>query len=110
MNTELTASTGKPVGKSERLMGDIKIVAADVDAVLKDKAATGFDKLSGAGDRIEQEIGKMKCRLDDACHSVSDRAKGAADLAQVYVKGNPWKIIGVAAAVGVVIGLLRGRR
>jgi ElaB/YqjD/DUF883 family membrane-anchored ribosome-binding protein len=47
----------------------------------------------------------------DASMAVSDRARYAADATDVYVRDNPWKMLGVAAAAGVVIGgiLLRRR-
>jgi ElaB/YqjD/DUF883 family membrane-anchored ribosome-binding protein len=36
--------------------------------------------------------------------------KAAAKVTDVYVHDNPWRSIGVAAAVGLVVGLLAGRR
>ncbi|MDQ1316092.1 MAG: hypothetical protein QG662_2201, partial [Pseudomonadota bacterium] len=38
------------------------------------------------------------------------RTKAAAKATDEYVHVHPWQAIGVAASVGVVIGLLIGRR
>jgi ElaB/YqjD/DUF883 family membrane-anchored ribosome-binding protein len=38
------------------------------------------------------------------------RAKAAGHAADDYVHENPWRAIGVAAGIGVIIGLLIGRR
>ena len=39
-----------------------------------------------------------------------DRAKDAAKATDDYVHENPWQAIGIAAAVGLVAGLLMSRR
>jgi ElaB/YqjD/DUF883 family membrane-anchored ribosome-binding protein len=42
--------------------------------------------------------------------AIADRAKSAAQGTDQYVHDNPWTAIGAAALLGVVIGLLIGRR
>jgi ElaB/YqjD/DUF883 family membrane-anchored ribosome-binding protein len=41
---------------------------------------------------------------------IADRAKAAAQGTDQYVRDNPWTSIGAATLLGVVIGLLIGRR
>lgn len=59
--------------------------------------------------------------LKDAASNVQDLAANVQDLASrkyrqattvvdSYVSGNPWKTIGVAAALGVLIGFLAAKR
>jgi ElaB/YqjD/DUF883 family membrane-anchored ribosome-binding protein len=38
------------------------------------------------------------------------RTKDAARATDAYIHENPWQAIGVAAGVGLVVGLLTGRR
>jgi ElaB/YqjD/DUF883 family membrane-anchored ribosome-binding protein len=38
------------------------------------------------------------------------KAKAAAEATDTYVHENPWQAVGIAAGVGLVIGLLIGRR
>jgi ElaB/YqjD/DUF883 family membrane-anchored ribosome-binding protein len=40
----------------------------------------------------------------------ADRAKEAARATDDYVHDHPWQMVGVAAAVGFVAGLLMNRR
>jgi ElaB/YqjD/DUF883 family membrane-anchored ribosome-binding protein len=39
-----------------------------------------------------------------------DRTKQAARVTDEYVHENPWKAVGIAAGVGLIVGLLIGRR
>lgn len=66
-------------------------------------------------------VGKADHLLKDASHSVaeefsatrhavSEKACGAANLTHEYVRANPWKVAGIAAAAGVFIGALISRR
>ena len=43
-------------------------------------------------------------------HRVVDTTRQAAKATDHWVHDNPWKAIGVAAGVGVLIGLLINRR
>ena len=40
----------------------------------------------------------------------SEKAKAAGHAADDFVRDSPWKAIGAAAGIGLVIGLLIGRR
>ena len=48
--------------------------------------------------------------MADAPASVLNKAKEAATAADDYVQDNPWRSIGLAASVGLIVGLLISRR
>jgi ElaB/YqjD/DUF883 family membrane-anchored ribosome-binding protein len=48
--------------------------------------------------------------MADAQSNALARTKVAAKASDVYVHDNPWWFIGIAAGVGVIVGLLTGRR
>ena len=48
--------------------------------------------------------------IDDAEAALLARTRAAAKATDEYVHGHPWQAIGIAASVGVVVGLLIGRR
>jgi ElaB/YqjD/DUF883 family membrane-anchored ribosome-binding protein len=48
--------------------------------------------------------------LADAQENLVEKGKVAAKATDEYVHENPWRSIGISAAVGLVIGLLIGRR
>ena len=52
----------------------------------------------------------MKAKMADEQAAVLAFSKDAAKAADVYVHLYPWTAVGVAAGVGLVVGLLSSRR
>ncbi len=94
----------------EKLMTDLRTVIADAEEVLK---VTADQATAGAADlrvRMQERLQQARIRLHDLQESAVARARAAGHAADDYVHENPWKAIGVAAGIGVIIGLLIGRR
>lgn len=94
----------------EQLIEDFNAVVADAEALLKATADQGGEKLVALRARAEASLKVAKARMADAQAEVLARTRAAAKATDVYVHNNPWQAIGAAASVGVVIGLLIGRR
>jgi ElaB/YqjD/DUF883 family membrane-anchored ribosome-binding protein len=94
----------------DQLINEFKVVVADAEALLKATASTGDAKLSELRAKAEESISIAKTRIMDIQTEVLAKTKAAAKATDVYVHENPWRSIGFAASVGVVIGLLISRR
>ena len=98
----------------DHLINEFKMVVADAEALLKATANTGGEKLAEVRAKAEKSLNIAKARMVDAQATVLVRAKEAAKATDEYVHENPWKAIGgtagVGLAIGMVIGLLIGRR
>ncbi len=94
----------------EQLVNDFKVVVADAEALLKATANQGGEKIAELRVRTEESLRAARARIAEAQSAVIAKTKEAARATDVYVHENPWKSVGTAAAVGVVIGLLIGRR
>jgi len=94
----------------EQLIDDFKVVVADAEALLKATANQGGEKLAEVRAKAEESLNAAKARMADAQAELLVRTRAAAKATDVYVHENPWQAIGVAAGVGVAIGLLIGRR
>lgn len=94
----------------DHLINEFKVVVADAEALLKETANTGGEKLAEVRARAEESLSIAKARMLDAQAEVLARSKAAAKATDEYVHENPWRSIGLAASVGVVVGLLIGRR
>lgn len=94
----------------EKLMADFKVVIADAEELLKATAQDVSEKAVVARARIEAHLCDAKARLADVEEVVRIRARQAADVTDQYVHDNPWKAVGIAGGVGLLIGMLIGRR
>ena len=94
----------------ERLASDLKNLVVDAEELLKATASQAGDKIGVARQKIEQSLIEGKKALADAEKTIGEKSKEAADIADDYVRENPWSAIGIAAGVGLVLGLLiRGK-
>lgn len=96
--------------QKEKLMADLKLVMADAEALLAataDDTSAGMKELRG---RVTDTLFKAKDGLIHAQEEVVDRAKAAARATDHYVHDHPWKAVGVAAGVGLLLGMLISRR
>lgn len=94
----------------EQLITDFKVVVADAEALLKATANQGGKELAEVRAKAEESLRVAKTRMAEAQAALLVRTKAAAKATDVYVHENPWKAIGAGAGVGLVIGLLIGRR
>ena len=60
--------------------------------------------------RAKENLSMAREKLADADAVVRARARQAAAVTDEYVHDNPWSSIGAAAALGILIGVLLGRR
>jgi ElaB/YqjD/DUF883 family membrane-anchored ribosome-binding protein len=66
--------------------------------------------VSALGDQIQDTVNQGKVKLRELQDAVVDKTRYAAETTDAYVRDNPWSAIGVAAGIGLIIGLLLKRR
>lgn len=94
----------------EKLSSDFRSVMEDVDSLMTATANKADGDVAALRARILDRLDGAKERVIDAQHEAVERAKKAAQATDNFVHDHPWQAIGVAAAVGVAIGVLIGRR
>lgn len=94
----------------EKLIQDFKVVIADAEELLRATASLAGEKVAGAREKIQDHLHAAKLKLAEAEEAVVYRTKQAARATDDYVRENPWRAVGIAAGVGLVIGMLIGRR
>lgn len=102
MNEATTVTTAK-------LVEDVQLVIRDAEALLKATAAQTGEKIQEARARAEESLRNAKARLADVQDTTLEKARAAADAAEGYVTQNPWQSLGIAAAAGLLLGLLLRR-
>jgi ElaB/YqjD/DUF883 family membrane-anchored ribosome-binding protein len=106
MTTEATEGT---IAK-EKIVQDFKTVYSDVEELLRATASQTGEKIGVIRERLQEHMHNAKDRLAETKDVVVDKTKQAARATDEYVHDNPWHAVGIAAGVGLVIGLLIGRR
>jgi ElaB/YqjD/DUF883 family membrane-anchored ribosome-binding protein len=94
----------------EKLVDDFAAVLAEAEEMLKRAAAETGDKARDLRSQVETKLLRAKLRLQEIEGEAVDRAKAAARATDDYVHENPWRAIGVATAIGLVVGLMLNRR
>jgi ElaB/YqjD/DUF883 family membrane-anchored ribosome-binding protein len=94
----------------EKLSADFRSIMEDVDSLMAATANKAEGDIASLRARILDRLDGAKERVIDAQHEAVERAKKAAEATDNFVHDHPWQAVGVAAAVGVAIGVLIGRR
>lgn len=95
---------------TEKLMADLRTVVDDAEALLRATSAQTGEKIQSARSRAEQSLKQARARLEQAEDEALAQARKVASDAEGYVQQKPWQAMGVAAGLGVVLGLLLNRR
>jgi len=103
MSTEIDASLDK-------LSQDFQTVVADAQALLRATASETGERATAARERVLDTLQEARQQLSLVEEAMTARAKAAARATDHYVHEHPWKTAGIAAGVGLVVGLLIGRR
>ena len=93
-----------------KLVDEFSAVVSEAEDMLKRAANETGEKAKDLRTQVEAKLLAAKLRLQELQGQAVDRAKETARATDDYVHDHPWQAIGIAAAVGVVIGLLMNRR
>jgi ElaB/YqjD/DUF883 family membrane-anchored ribosome-binding protein len=91
---------------NQRLSGDLKLVIRDAEDLLKATAGE-------AGEKIKEVRGRLSTALQSAkanCEKLQDKTVEAAKATDQVIREHPYESLGVAFGVGLLLGVLVGRR
>jgi ElaB/YqjD/DUF883 family membrane-anchored ribosome-binding protein len=97
-------------GYRRKLVEDLKAVVADAEELLKATARQTGERITEARAKAEGSMKAAKVRLAEEEVAVMARTKAVAKATEDCVRANPWKAMGITAAVGLVLGILVARR
>ena len=88
---------------AEKLTRDVKVLATDLQELIKATASQTGEKVTAARARVESSLATAK-------DVVTVQARQAAETTDRYVRQYPWETAGIAAFAGAIVGFLIGRR
>ena len=102
---------------SSNLNGNMNTVTTDVKTLVKDAQTLLTAAAALTGEKAEEMRGRGMQMLDVALGKATQvqgqalvKGKELAQTADVYVKDNPWRTIAAAASVGLLVGVILGRK
>lgn len=95
---------------TDQLVSDLKNVVSDAEALLNATSTQTGEKIQAVRARAEESLRQAKARLTEIEQEAIRRAKEIADATDEYVRDNPWQSVGIAAGIGLLLGVLLGRR
>jgi ElaB/YqjD/DUF883 family membrane-anchored ribosome-binding protein len=95
---------------NEKLVADLKTVSADVQQVLQATAGDARQEMASARERLRQSAERINGKLADLEARAVARTKAAVADGDRYVRDHPWQVVGIAGALGFVLGLALKRR
>lgn len=98
------------VAQKDKLMADLRVVIADAEDLLRLGAEqTGAMAIEWRG-RVEARLAQAKASLVVLQETAIGKVKAAGQATDDFVRDSPWKAVAAAAGIGLVVGLLIGRR
>ena len=97
-------------GNKQRFVSDMKVVVSDAEEILRATAGVAGEKMTDLRERIGERLRDAKLRIADAEAALVDKTKAAARATDDYVNDNPWQAVGIAGGVGLLLGIIIGRR
>ena len=94
----------------QKLVSDMKVVVSDAEEILRATAGVAGEKMVDLRERINERLRDAKLRIADAEAALVDKTKAAARATDDYVNENPWQAVGIAAGIGLLLGIIIGRR
>lgn len=98
------------VAQREKLVSDLKVVVTDAEELLKLTAHDLSENTVALRARLQEGLTESKHKLAALQATASEKAKAAGHAADDYVHAHPWKSVAIGAGVGLIVGLLIGRR
>jgi ElaB/YqjD/DUF883 family membrane-anchored ribosome-binding protein len=94
----------------DKLVADLKVVISDAEELLRVTANQAGEKVGELRVRMQENLTAARHKLADAEAALKEKSREVARATDDYVHEHPWKSIGVAAGIGLLVGLLIGRR
>lgn len=93
-----------PVGR------DVQNVVSEAQELLKTVKDEGATQLDAVRNKMQAQYEVAREKFGEIQTTVTEGAKVAATSTDAYVRSNPWRAVGIAAAAGAILGFLASRR
>jgi ElaB/YqjD/DUF883 family membrane-anchored ribosome-binding protein len=112
---ENITETGKRIRRAAKNGGEAgrdewHRLVADVEDLVKKVAHVNDEEIAHIRAKVVDTLERAKSSAGASVAAVREHADEATEATDAYVHDNPWAAVGIAAAVGIIIGFVAGRR
>ncbi|MFA5490236.1 MAG: DUF883 family protein [Candidimonas sp.] len=104
------ATRKKAQTQEEAFIENVKDSLDDAEKLLREAAEATGDKAAELRENAMRSLRRTREALHDTQDELIERGRRAARATDDYVHDNPWRAIGAAGLVGLLIGALITRR
>jgi ElaB/YqjD/DUF883 family membrane-anchored ribosome-binding protein len=102
--SELTAA------QRDKLVADLRVVVSDAEELLKLTAGDVSAATTELRTRLQERLMQARHGLAELQGTAAETARATARVADDFVHEHPWRSVAIGAGVGLIVGLLIGRR
>jgi ElaB/YqjD/DUF883 family membrane-anchored ribosome-binding protein len=102
--------TAKHTEHADQLINEFKSLVADAEALIQATQDHPGETIGNLRNKALETISSAKEKITSLEGDLADKAKVVAASADDFVHRNPWEAVGVAAGLGLLIGLFIRRR
>jgi ElaB/YqjD/DUF883 family membrane-anchored ribosome-binding protein len=102
--------TGELERAKGRIANDLKALVGDGQELLKATASASGERIDAVRTQFAAHASSATTRLAELSRPFVERAGRVDDYVRYYVRANPWAALAVAAAAGMLLGLLATKR
>jgi ElaB protein len=84
---------------------ELRAFLADVEDLVKRVGNVSDADVARARAKVVGAMSDVRRLASDGADTLRDRARAAAEQADEYVRDRPWQSIGLAAALGLIVGV-----
>ena len=84
---------------ADRFMNELRNVIADAEELLRATA-----------DQTGPRVQEVRARAEESLRAAREHLQGAGKQLDSQVRQNPWAAVGIAAGIGLLIGVLMARK
>jgi len=94
---------------TQKLVTDLRVLLTDAEDLMQATASQGGEKMAEMRARIQRTIAEIRPRLAGAEAALEIKVREAAASTDDFVHQRPWTAVGIAAGVGLLVGILAAR-
>jgi ElaB/YqjD/DUF883 family membrane-anchored ribosome-binding protein len=95
---------------TEKLVRDMRTVIVDAEDLVKATASQTGERIERVRAKAEESLRTARERLEMSGDDLVTRVRAAAADVSDEVRSHPWTTAGVAAGIGLLVGMLVSRR